>query len=70
MNLETYVEALRARLRDNPATRAGMSAATNGALSTSWVSKFASGRMQNPRVKTLIDLERAMNRLDATRDFR
>ncbi len=70
MNLENYVEAPRARLRDNPATRAGMSAATNGAISTSWVSKFASGRMQNPRVRTLIDLERAMSRLDATRDFR
>ena len=69
MNLESYVEALRARLRDAPATRDRVAVATNGQLSTSWVAKFAAGRMRNPRVDSLITLDRALSRLDAARDF-
>jgi transcriptional regulator with XRE-family HTH domain len=61
MDIQEHIETLRARLRDSRLTREQVAAATGGALSASWVSKFASGRMRNPRVDSLMALERAID---------
>jgi len=45
-------------------TRDQIAAATGGALSSSWVSKFASGRMRNPRLDSLIALDQALRACD------
>jgi transcriptional regulator with XRE-family HTH domain len=60
MNINEHVESLRVRLKACPLTRDQIAAATDGALSSSWVSKFASGRMRNPRLESLLALERAI----------
>jgi transcriptional regulator with XRE-family HTH domain len=60
MDIQNHVESLRAQLKTCPLTRDQIAAATGGALSSSWVSKFASGRMRNPRVDSLLALERAI----------
>jgi hypothetical protein len=66
MNIETHVETLRQRLLSCPATRQQVSAATDGELSASWVSKFAAGRMANPRVDSLVALDRALSQFERT----
>ena len=60
MNIRTHVDALRSRLSECQATREEIAAAT-GLLSASWVSKFASGRMKNPRVDSLVALDLALS---------
>jgi transcriptional regulator with XRE-family HTH domain len=61
MEIRMHIDTLRERLRSCAATREQIAAATGGSLSSSWVSKFASGRMRNPRVESLIALEQAIN---------
>jgi transcriptional regulator with XRE-family HTH domain len=61
MDICAHIESLRERLRASNMTRDQVAAATNGALSASWVSKFASGKMRNPRMDSLLALERAMD---------
>jgi transcriptional regulator with XRE-family HTH domain len=63
MNLHSHVEALKMRLAECPATREEIAAAT-GLLSASWVSKFASGRMRNPRLDSLVALELALSHFE------
>ena len=41
-----------------------MAAQTGGAISDSWISKFAEGKMPNPRIGSLIALEQAMDELE------
>jgi hypothetical protein len=61
MDIQAHIELLRERLQSSGMTRDQIAAATGGALSASWVSKFASGRMRNPRVDSLLALERAID---------
>jgi transcriptional regulator with XRE-family HTH domain len=61
MDIQAHIESLRERLQSSGMTRDQIAAATGGALSASWVSKFASGKMRNPRVDSLVALERAIN---------
>jgi transcriptional regulator with XRE-family HTH domain len=63
MNIQSHVEALKVRLSECPATREEIAAAT-GLLSASWVSKFASGRMRNPRVDSLVALDTALSHFE------
>lgn len=60
MDICDYIETLRARLAESTLTREQISAASGNALSVSWISKFAAGRMRNPRVESLLSLERAL----------
>ncbi|NCC40583.1 MAG: XRE family transcriptional regulator [Gammaproteobacteria bacterium] len=60
MDICAHIESLRERLQASNMTRDQVAAATNGALSASWVSKFASGKMRNPRIDSLLALERAI----------
>jgi transcriptional regulator with XRE-family HTH domain len=60
MDICAHIESLRERLQASNMTRDEVAAATGGAISASWVSKFASGRMRNPRVDSLLALERAI----------
>jgi transcriptional regulator with XRE-family HTH domain len=64
MNITEHVDSLRARLLACHATREQVAAASGGVISSSWVSKFASGRMTNPRIDTLMALDDALNRLN------
>jgi hypothetical protein len=68
MDIENHIEYLRTRLalcKGKPETsRKKLAAQTGGAISDSWISKFAEGRMANPRVGSLIALEKAMNELE------
>jgi transcriptional regulator with XRE-family HTH domain len=61
MNIPEHIDALRAKLQRCPMTREQVARATGGTLSASWVSKFASGRMRNPRMDSLLALERALD---------
>jgi hypothetical protein len=64
MDIREHVNGLRARLAQCQATRDEVSAATHGELSASWISKFAAGRMRNPRVESLVALEAALVELE------
>lgn len=61
MEIEHYIATLRDRLADCPMTRDQLAEASGGALSASWLSKFAAGHMDNPRVGTLMALETALD---------
>ncbi|MFZ1538877.1 MAG: hypothetical protein WAT23_16030 [Chromatiaceae bacterium] len=67
MNLQAHIEALRTRVRDCHATRDQIALATNGVVSSSWVSKFASGKMRNPRADSLVALDLALDALESAR---
>ncbi len=67
MDIHAYIECLKTRLRDCHATRDQVAIATNGVVSASWVSKFASNRMRNPRVESLIALDLALESLECQR---
>lgn len=60
MDIDTYIRQLRARLAACPLTRDQLAERTGGVLSASWVSKFASGVMDNPRADTLKALDTAL----------
>jgi transcriptional regulator with XRE-family HTH domain len=64
MSITDHVDLLRARLLACRATREQVAQASGGVISSSWVSKFASGRMTNPRIDTLTALDQALNSLD------
>jgi transcriptional regulator with XRE-family HTH domain len=64
MELEKHLDHLRTRLAQCGATRKGLAAETGGKISASWISKFASGRMKNPRIDTLISIAKALDRLE------
>lgn len=64
MDIEKHLKDLRERLALCRATRKQLAAETGGRISASWVSKFAAGRMTNPRVDTLLALEDALDRLE------
>lgn len=59
---EQYLLDLRSRLRDFPATQAEIAAASGG-LSLSWISKFSTGRLDNPSIRSLVALEKTLNSL-------
>lgn len=59
--LPTLLDHLRERLAACPLSREQLAALTNGALSASWISKFACGHMDNPRINSLIALEAALD---------
>ena len=61
MDIQAHVTTLRQRLAACRATNATLAAASDGVLSESWISKFRSGRMANPRVDTLMALETALD---------
>lgn len=67
MDLCTHVETLRRRTAECPLTRHQLADLSGGVFSASWVSKFISGAMDNPRLQTLLALESA---LDAAREKR
>lgn len=66
MNMQTYIEELRSRVLTCHATRDQIAAATHGVVSSSWVSKFAAGRMRNPRADSLVALDTALASLSET----
>jgi hypothetical protein len=68
MNIQTYLDDLRSRVRECPASRDKIALATGGAVSPSWVNKFAAGRMRNPRVDSLVALDQALSTVSAPRE--
>jgi hypothetical protein len=60
MDIDAYITTLQTRLADCPLTRDQLAQKTDGALSASWLSKFASGHMQNPRADSLRALDAAL----------
>jgi hypothetical protein len=64
MDIKCYIPALRARLQACPATNLQLAGASHGVLSPSWISKFRSGRMLNPRVDTLSALMEALEHVE------
>jgi transcriptional regulator with XRE-family HTH domain len=56
MNIREHVDLLRDRLKASTATNEQVAQASGGVISSSWVSKFASGRMLNPTIDTLVAL--------------
>ena len=68
MDIKNHMEYLRNRLalcKGRPGTsRKRLAAQSGGVISDSWISKFAEGKMPNPRVGSLIALEQAMNDLE------
>jgi len=68
MNIQSYIDDLRHRLRECPASRDQIALATAGVVSPSWVNKFAAGRMNNPRVDSLVALDQALSRVTAPRE--
>lgn len=66
MNIQAYVESLKARLAGCKATREDLAQASGGRLSTSWISKFASGARDNPTVATLVALDEALQAVEST----
>lgn len=67
MDIPAYIECLKTRLRDCHATRDQVALATGGVVSASWVSKFASNKMRNPRVDSLIALDLAIQSFECAR---
>lgn len=67
MNIQAYLDELRARVRECPTSRDQLALATQGALSPSWINKFAAGRMRNPRVDSLVALDQALLRVATSR---
>ncbi|MBP8282887.1 MAG: hypothetical protein KAX46_03085 [Chromatiaceae bacterium] len=65
MNIQGYIDDLRHRLRECPASRDQIALATDGVISPSWVNKFAAGRMNNPRMDSLVALEQALSQVSA-----
>lgn len=61
--MTAHIASLRSRLADCRLTREQLAALSQGDFSASWLSKFAAGRMRNPRASTLIALERALDQL-------
>ena len=68
MDIREHVDTLRTRLLRCTATRDQVAAATHGVLSSSWVSKFASGRMLNPRVESLVALDAALTEIEDSKE--
>jgi predicted transcriptional regulator len=68
MNIQSYIDDLRRRLRECPASRDQIALATDGAVSPSWVNKFAAGRMNNPRVDSLMALDQALSEITTPRE--
>ena len=64
MDIQTYVESLRARLAACGYTREQVSRASDGRLSTSWLSKFAAGVRDNPTLATMVALDQALRALE------
>jgi len=60
MDIQAHVANLHRRLGACRATNAALAAASANVLSESWISKFRAGRMANPRVDTLLALEKAL----------
>jgi hypothetical protein len=60
MNIQSHLAGLRERLRACKATNAALVAASDGRLSESWISKFRSGHLHNPRLDTLVALDAAL----------
>jgi hypothetical protein len=60
MDIQEHVANLHRRLVACHATNAVLAQASDGILSESWISKFRAGRMANPRVDTLLALEKAL----------
>lgn len=65
MNLETHVSDLRSRLRDAPVTQREIAQLAGPDISYSWVSKFCTGALNNPSVRSLMALESALDRVSA-----
>lgn len=57
MDIDAYIAELRQRLAGCRLTREQVACRTGGALSASWISKFASGNMSNPRAASLKALD-------------
>ena len=64
MNAEQYTSELRRRLMRCGATNDAIAGLSQGAVSSSWVSKFRSGKIANPRVLSLAALARALDRAE------
>lgn len=71
--IREHVESLLVRLADCPATREEVAAASapvaegQEGVSASWVSKFACGVLDNPRLRSLEALDRALIRIESQR---
>jgi transcriptional regulator with XRE-family HTH domain len=61
MDIDAYISILRDRLADCSLTREQLASRTGGALSASWLSKFAAGHMSNPRADSLKALDAALS---------
>jgi len=62
MNAQKFTSDLRARLAQQRG-RYGDIAERSG-LSTSWLSKFSSGVKNNPKLSTIVALERALDQVE------
>ncbi len=60
MDIQAHIANLHRRLIKCRATNAVLAEESGGILSESWISKFRAGRMANPRVDTLLALEKAL----------
>jgi hypothetical protein len=69
MSIHAYIDDIRQRLIACHATNAMVVEASGGVFSESWVSKFRSGRMKNPRVETLSALDGALSTLECLEDM-
>jgi hypothetical protein len=60
MDIDSYMTDLRTRLSECPLTRDQLAHLSGGAISASWLSKFAAGHMSNPRIDSLRTLDHAL----------
>jgi hypothetical protein len=61
MDIDAYILILRERMAACSLTRGELASRTGGALSASWLSKFAAGHMSNPRADSLKALDAALS---------
>jgi DNA-binding Xre family transcriptional regulator len=70
MNIQTHMVSLRDRLLACKATNAELADAAGHIISPSWISKFRSGRMKNPRIDSLLALDSALAQCELARQDR
>lgn len=63
MNADMIISDLRERLQQRRGSYA--SVAKHADLSVSWISKFATGVKDDPKIKTLVALDNALSAMDA-----
>lgn len=70
MNMQAHLETLRSRVKACPATQDELTSAGDGAFSSSWLNKFACGKMKNPRINSLDALDAALAKVEKSTTLR